>query len=185
MLTKLFIKNFAIISQLDLQFQNGLIALTGETGAGKSIILGAINLLLGARADSNSLYNIEEKCVIEAHFFAKQNHTAKLFLQANDIEPHDEIIIRREIQSNGRSRAFVNDTPVVLNQLASLGEMLIDLHRQFDTQEVKDSDYQLEVLDTIATNSSTIAEYSLKHKTWKEATNYLNQMQTEQMNLRK
>ncbi len=185
MLTKLFIKNFAIISQLDLQFQNGLIALTGETGAGKSIILGAINLLLGARADSNSLYNIEEKCVIEAHFSAKQNHAAKLFLQANDIESHDEIIIRREIQSNGRSRAFVNDTPVVLNQLASLGEMLIDLHRQFDTQEVKDSDYQLEVLDTIATNSSTIAEYSLKYKTWKEATNYLNQMQTEQMNLRK
>jgi DNA repair protein RecN (Recombination protein N) len=182
-LTKLYIKNFAIISKLELHFNNGLIALTGETGAGKSIILGAINLILGGRADSNSLYNKEDKCVIEA-IFENNTNAANSFLKKNDIECHDEIIIRREIQSNGRSRAFINDSPVVLQQLELLGEYLIDLHRQFDTLDVKDSDYQLEIIDTIGNHAKIIDAYTAQYKIWKTATNHLQTLQKEQTQLR-
>jgi DNA repair protein RecN (Recombination protein N) len=182
-LTQLYIKNFAIIAELELQLQNGLLVLTGETGAGKSIILGAINLLLGARADSNSLYNKDEKCIIEAHFNVKQNAQAIAFLVNNEIESTDELIIRREIQSNGKSRAFVNDTPVLLNKLETLGECLIDLHRQFDTMDVKDSDYQLQIIDTIAGNSQLVDQYKAVFKQYKSETENLHQLQQEQQQL--
>jgi DNA repair protein RecN (Recombination protein N) len=182
-LTKLYIKNFAIISELELHFNTGLIALTGETGAGKSIILGAINLLLGARADSNSLYNKDEKCIIEATF-ENNASAANAFLKKNDIDSHAEMIIRREIQSNGRSRAFINDCPVVLQQLEMLGEYLIDLHRQFDTLDVKDSDYQLEIIDTIGHHTKDIEAYAAQFKIWKTATNHLASLQKEQTQLR-
>jgi DNA repair protein RecN (Recombination protein N) len=184
-LTKIYIKNFAIISELELHCQAGLIALTGETGAGKSIILGAIDLLLGARADSNSLYNKNEKCIIEAYFSNQNNELIKHFLVTNQIDEHPEIIIRREIQSNGRSRAFINDTPVVLQQLTELGDLLIDLHRQFDTLDVKNADYQLQVIDTIGDHQTEIKNYTNQYKKYKQASAHLQQLQQEHLQLKK
>ncbi len=183
MLSKLYIKNFAIIEELDLQFPAGLIALTGETGAGKSIILGAINLLLGARADSNSLLNKTEKCVIEATFLQPVESDVNVFLHSQEIEVLPEIIIRREIQASGRSRAFINDTPVVLSVLESVGEMLIDLHRQFDTLEIKNKNFQLQLLDTIAENENLLKEYTTYFATWKQAKKQLGFLQQEQLQM--
>jgi DNA repair protein RecN (Recombination protein N) len=182
-LTNIYIKNFAIISELNLPLPKGLIALTGETGAGKSIILGAINLLLGARADSHSLYNKSDKCIIEAHFDITKNVLIKNVLQNFEIDFTNELIIRREIQPSGKSRAFVNDTPVLLHQLESLGELLIDLHRQFDTLEVKNSDYQLQIIDAIADNYLIVKEYKNVYATWKKETTVLVQLQQEQLQL--
>jgi DNA repair protein RecN (Recombination protein N) len=174
MLRTLHIQNLAIIQQLQLQFQQGLVVLTGETGAGKSIILGAVNLLLGARADSNIIYNNAEKCIIEAEFDCVNKKNISKWLAKNDIDETADLIIRREINNKGRSRAFINDTPVTLTQLSAIGEMLIDLHRQFDTLEIKESDFQLDVVDTIAENEKQLLQYQEAYKIWKDDNNVLN-----------
>ncbi len=168
MLQKIFIKNFAIIEELQLELPNGLIALTGETGAGKSIILGAINLLLGARADSNSLYNKEDKCIVEAEFSIAAIPQIKSLLQTIEVDAfaNNQLIIRREISAAGRSRAFINDTPVLLNQLQDVGETLIDLHRQFDVQDVKEQNFQLAVLDTLAKHEDVLNNYKNVYNNW-------------------
>ena len=130
MLTHLYIKNFVLIDKLDIDFRPGFSVITGETGAGKSIVLGAINLLLGQRADSKVMKNNEEKCVIEAHFDISQRSLEHIF-EKNDLDyDKEQCIIRREITPNGKSRAYINDTPAPLATLKTIGEYLIDIHSQ-------------------------------------------------------
>jgi DNA repair protein RecN (Recombination protein N) len=160
MLKELHIQNLAIIQNLTLNFETGLVVLTGETGAGKSIILGAVHLLLGARADVNVIYNNADKCIVEAIFAMANNKPVAAWLLHNDIDDNNELIIRREINNKGRSRSFVNDTPVNLTQLSELGALLIDLHRQFDTLDIKQHDFQLNVIDAIAANETDINHYA-------------------------
>ena len=129
MLQSLSIKNYAIIEAVEIQFDKQLNIITGETGAGKSILLGAMNLILGKRAETNVLRNKEEKCLVEATFVLK-NYKIKKFFADNDLEYEDETIIRREINTNGKSRAFINDSPVTLDVLKALTEQLVDIHAQ-------------------------------------------------------
>ncbi len=158
MLLSLHIENYALIRKLDIPFEAGLSVITGETGAGKSIILGALNLILGNRADSSILPSGESKCLIEGFF--RINTPAFLnLLEEYDITPDDITIIRREVFSTGKSRAFVNDTPVNLSLLKTLGDLLIDVHSQYDTLLLRDADYQMEVLDQFAGNASLLETY--------------------------
>ena len=142
MLERLFIQNYAIISQLDISFSSGLVIITGETGAGKSILMGALGLALGERADSTQLRDKEKKTVIEAVFKTMRTSSMLQFFSEADMEAEDEIILRREIQASGKSRAFINDTPINLNELKQLTSQLVDLHQQFDTLTLGDTDFQ-------------------------------------------
>lgn len=166
MLQKLFIQNYAIIDQLEIDFSNKLNIITGETGAGKSIIVGALGLILGERADSTALVNKEKKCFVEGIFDVRSKKEVEDFLEANDFDEGDQLIIRREISTNGKSRAFVNDTPVTLSQLNDLSSLLVDLHRQFDTLQLEQGDFQREVLDAIASQSELVNTYQQVFKKW-------------------
>jgi len=167
MITSLSIKNYALIEKLVIDFSKGFSIITGETGAGKSIILGALGLVLGKRADLTSLKNKEEKCVIEAHFdISKYNLLS--FFEANDLDYEDETIIRREILPSGKSRAFINDSPVNLQELQELSLFLIDIHSQHQTQELSEEKVQFEIIDAIADNQSTILEYQLLLKSYNQ-----------------
>lgn len=158
MLTSLSIKNFALIEKLDIDFSENFSIITGETGAGKSILLGALGLVLGKRADLSSLKNKEEKCVIEAQFnIARYN--LESYFEANDLDFEKETIIRREILPSGKSRAFVNDSPVNLQELKELGEFLIDIHSQHQTQELSEETFQFDIIDSMAGNAQEISEY--------------------------
>ena len=159
MLRQLYIKNFALIDELDMEFRSGFSVITGETGAGKSIILGAIGLLLGQRADSKTVKMGTDKCVIEAHFDLSRYGMQDFFKQ-NDIEfDADDTIIRRELTSAGKSRAFINDTPVALTMLKELGEQLVDVHSQHQNLLLNKQDFQLSVVDVIAQDSHELTEY--------------------------
>lgn len=163
MLKQLYIKNFALIDTLDMQFHPGFSVITGETGAGKSIILGAINLLLGHRADLKLIKNGCEKCIIEAHFDLSR-YGMKQFFDDNDIEfDADDCILRRELTAAGKSRAFINDTPVPLTIIRILGEHLIDIHSQHQNLMLNSEDFQLNVLDIIAQDSSMIKDYKKEY----------------------
>ena len=159
MLKKLYIKNFTLIDELDIDLYQGFSVITGETGAGKSIILGAIGLLLGQRADSKSIKQGAEKCVIEAHFDLSR-YGMEAFFSENDIEydPAD-CIVRRELTATGKSRAFINDTPVQLAMLKELGEQLIDIHSQHQNLLLNKQDFQLNVVDIIAQDEQALAKY--------------------------
>ncbi|MBC7887964.1 MAG: DNA repair protein RecN [Ferruginibacter sp.] len=159
MLHKLHIQNYAIIDEIVIDFSSGLNIITGETGAGKSILMGALSLILGERAEGNTLMNKEKKSVVEGYFKAKNNKQVRGFLKANDLDLEDELVVRREIAVNGKSRAFINDTPVNLGQLKELSSMLVDLHQQFDTLELGDNDFQREVVDALAGNSEMLTDY--------------------------
>jgi len=173
MITSLSIKNYALIEKLVIDFSKGFSIITGETGAGKSIILGAIGLVLGKRADLTSLKNKEEKCVIEAQFeIGKYN--LKDFFEANDLDYEDDTIIRREILPSGKSRAFINDSPVNLQELQDLSLYLIDIHSQQQTQELSDESVQFKIIDAIANNSEIIAEYQKLLKSYKSDKSKLN-----------
>jgi len=173
MITSLSIKNYALIEKLAIDFSKGFSIITGETGAGKSIILGAIGLVLGKRADLTSLKNKEEKCVIEAQFeIGKYN--LKEFFEANDLDYEDETIIRREILPSGKSRAFINDSPVNLQELQDLSLYLIDIHSQQQTQELSDESVQFKIIDAIANNSEVIADYQKLLKSYKADKSKLN-----------
>ena len=167
MITSLSIENFALIEKLSVPFTDGFSVITGETGAGKSILLGALGLVLGKRADLSSLKNKDEKCVIEAYFQIK-NYNLKSFFEANDLDYEDETIIRREILPSGKSRAFINDTPVNLNELQELSNYLIDIHSQHQTQELSDDVVQFQIIDSVASNFDLISEYSTKLKEYKK-----------------
>jgi DNA repair protein RecN (Recombination protein N) len=159
MLRQLYIKNYALIDELDMEFRSGFSVMTGETGAGKSIILGAIGLLLGQRADSKTVKMGTEKCVIEAHFDLSR-YGMQPFFEENDIEFDDnDTIIRRELTSAGKSRAFINDTPVALTMLKELGERLVDVHSQHQNLLLNKQDFQLSVVDVIAQDTKELADY--------------------------
>jgi len=166
MLTRLSINNYAIIDELEIDFPASLNVITGETGAGKSIIVGALGLILGDRADSTALVNKEKKCVVEGVFKADKKKAVLAFLKENELDADDDLVLRREIGVNGKSRAFVNDTPVNLSQLQELSSLLVDLHQQFDTLEVGESGFQREVLDALAGHSTVIEEYQQVFKQW-------------------
>ncbi len=176
MITSLSIKNYALIEKLSIDFSKGFSIITGETGAGKSIILGALGLVLGKRADLTSLKNKEEKCVIEAHF-AISKYNLRPFFEANDLDYEDETIIRREILPSGKSRAFINDSPVNLQELQELSFYLIDIHSQHQTQELSEEQFQFEIIDAIATNQENILEYQTLLKSYKSDKSKLNSLQ--------
>lgn len=173
MITSLSIKNYALIEKLSIDFSKGFSIITGETGAGKSIILGAIGLVLGKRADLTSLKNKEEKCVIEAHFEISK-YSLKDFFAENDLDYEDETIIRREILPSGKSRAFINDSPVNLQELQDLSLFLIDIHSQQQTQELSDETVQFKIIDAIADNFDTILTYQNLLKVYKSEKSKLN-----------
>jgi DNA repair protein RecN (Recombination protein N) len=168
MLTQLSIQNYAIIDELEIGFSNQLNVITGETGAGKSIIVGALGLILGERADSTVLVNKEKKCIVEGVFDDANKKELKNFLAANDFDNNDELVIRREIGTNGKSRAFINDTPVTLSQLNELSSLLVDLHQQFDTLEIGESNFQRDVLDALAGHGAIIEEYQTIFRQWQQ-----------------
>ena len=167
MLTSLSIKNFALIEKLNIDFSDKFSIITGETGAGKSILLGALGLALGKRADLSSLKNKEEKCIIEANFSISK-YRLNAFFEDNDLDYQDHAIIRREILPSGKSRAFVNDSPINLQQLQELSTFLIDIHSQHQTQELSEELYQFEIIDAIANNLENNILYQNKLKEYKK-----------------
>lgn len=184
MLKTLSIKNFALIEDVELTLKDKLNIITGETGAGKSILLGALSLLLGKRADFGSIRNPEEKCIIEGTFLIRDYDLSSLF-QKNDLDYEAETIIRREILPSGKSRAFVNDTPVNLQQLSNLGIHLVDIHSQHDTLFVGDTDYQYQVIDALAGNKNLLIQYSESLKKYKKLQKELEVLKTKQAEAQK
>jgi DNA repair protein RecN (Recombination protein N) len=179
MLTQLYIRNFTLIDTLDIPFHAGFSVITGETGAGKSIILGAISLLLGQRADTKSIKQGKDKCVVEAHFDLSK-YGMEAFFTNNDIEldAHDTII-RREITAAGKSRSFINDTPVSLGVLKELGEKLMDIHSQHQNLLLNKQDFQLSVVDIIANNADLLQQYQQVYADYQHAVQHLKQLQQE------
>lgn len=175
MLTKLSIKNYALIDHLEVDFNNGLSIITGETGAGKSILLGGISLVLGKRADLSSLKDTAEKCVIEASFSVKNYNLSALF-QEEDLDYDEQTIIRREILPSGKSRAFVNDTPVNLNSLQKLGERLIDIHSQHQTLQIIDNSFQFQIVDALANTQQDLYQFAIELKAYKSLQKELDQL---------
>lgn len=176
MLRSLHVKNYALIDELHIDFEAGFSVITGETGAGKSIILGAINLLLGQRADVKTIRVGEDKCVLEAVFSIK-NYNFKPFFDENNIDYDDECILRREIKTSGKSRAFINDTPVSIGILKELGEQLIDIHSQHQNLLLNEEGFQLNVLDLISGNATLLGEYQEAYRAWKEKRKELKSLQ--------
>lgn len=178
MITSLSIENFALIEKLSIQFSNGFSTITGETGAGKSILLGALGLVLGKRADLTSLKNKEEKCIVEASFFLK-NYNLQSFFLDNDLDYEDETIIRREILPSGKSRAFINDTPVNLQELQDLSAFLVDIHSQQQTQDLSDDSYQFQIIDSVANNFDLLNEYKIALKEYKAIVSSIEEKKSE------
>jgi DNA repair protein RecN (Recombination protein N) len=166
MLTTLTIKNYALIDELHVSFTNGLTIITGETGAGKSILLGGLSLILGKRADLSSVKDTSEKCVIEATFDIA-NYDLKPLFKTEDLDYESLTIIRREILPSGKSRAFINDTPVNLDSLQILGERLLDIHSQHQTLQLTNDDFQFQVIDALAQNTVILKEYTSDLTTYK------------------
>lgn len=162
MLNKLFVKNYALIRELELSFDNGLTIITGETGAGKSIILGALGLILGNRADAAALLDKNEKCIVEGYFSINES-LHKSFFSENDLDFAATTVMRREIAVNGRSRAFINDTPVTLDLMKELGTRFIDIHSQHETLMLAGNTFQLGVLDSFAQHNGLLDEYSREY----------------------
>jgi len=183
MLSRLHIRNYAIISDLEVEFLPGLTILTGETGAGKSILLGALSLVLGKRADSSVLYNQNAKCVVEAEFitdgFALQN-----FFEENDIDLESTTTIRREINAQGKSRAFINDTPVNLPQLKQLADCLVDLHSQHEVHTLKEPDFRARFLDACSDKGKSFANFSTVYDDWSQKKRSLSKLEKDANQLR-
>lgn len=174
MLTRLYIRNFTLIDELDISFGDGFSVITGQTGAGKSIILGAIGLLLGQRADLKAIKNGTERCVVEAHFDLTNTSMDEAFFADNelDYDPADTIL-RRELALTGKSRGFINDTPVALSLMRELGELLIDIHSQHQNLLLQKEDFQLSVVDIIAGHAPLLAQYRATYTQWHNATQEL------------
>jgi DNA repair protein RecN (Recombination protein N) len=160
MLLSLSVQNYALIEQLNINFSNQFATITGETGAGKSILLGALGLIMGNRADLSSLKDKEKKCVVDASFEISKYNLKSLFI-SNDLDYEDTTIIRREILPSGKSRAFINDTPVNLSELQLLAENLIDIHSQHQTRELEQQNYQISILDAMGSNAQNLNEYTI------------------------
>lgn len=168
MITSLSIENFALIEKLEIDFSNGFSIITGETGAGKSILLGALGLVLGKRADMTSLKNTAEKCIVEA-VFSVEKYNLKPYFESNDLDYEEDTIIRREILPSGKSRAFINDSPVNLQQLQDLSEFLIDVHSQHQTLELSEENFQFKIVDSIAGNQHLLEEFQGNLKEYRSA----------------
>lgn len=175
MLKRLAIRNYALIEDLDISFSDELNIMTGETGAGKSIILGALSLILGQRAEGKYFFNQQKKCVIEGTFLVNEFHLNDFFTE-NDLDYDKETVLRREISSDGKSRAFINDTPVNLATLKQLGEKLIDIHSQHATLEINDEDFQLLVIDTVAGNQNLLHTYREAFKAYRQTQSRLKEL---------
>ena len=181
MLNKLHIQNYAIIDEIEINFSSALNIITGETGAGKSILMGALSLILGERADTAALLNNNKKCFIEGCFSVQNKKEVKSFLAANDFDDNEELVLRREIAASGKSRAFINDTPTTLQQLKQLASLLVDLHQQFDTLELGNSNFQREVVDALANHFTTLNNYQTIFYQWQESIKMVTAL-TEQKN---
>ena len=168
MLSKLEIHNYILIDQLSIDLSNQLSVITGETGAGKSIIMGALGLILGDRADSTVCRDASKKCFIEGTFSLSNKQTYQAFFTEHELDLTDEVIIRREINAQGKSRAFINDTPINLNELKQLTSQLVDLHQQFDTLTLGDTDFQRTVIDALAGVQKDLAQYQSIFHLWKD-----------------
>jgi DNA repair protein RecN (Recombination protein N) len=177
MLSRIYIKNFALIDVLDVSLNKGLQVITGETGAGKSIILGALRLILGERADAKSISNTEEKSVVETEF--SLNNRFKKFFIENDLDYDQQTIIRREILPSGKSRAFINDVPVTLDVLKELSSQLIDIHSQFETSNLFTAEYQFKIIDGLSENKNTVEEYQGEFSDFQSLKTQLKKLQTQ------
>lgn len=177
MLNRLSIKNYALINEIDISFSKGLTIITGETGAGKSIILGALSLILGQRSESKYFFNQEKKCIIEGYFDI-QNYNLIDFFKENDIDYDDQTILRREIHNEGKSRSFINDTPVTLNVLKALGERLIAIHSQHAVLEINKESFQILTLDSIAENTELLKNFQSNYKKLKEYSTTLEELES-------
>ena len=181
MLTQLSIKNYALIEDLNVSFTEGFTTITGETGAGKSILLRGLSLVLGKRADLASLKDKDSKCIIEASFEIERYALEKYF-EENDLDYEKQSILRREILPSGKSRAFINDTPVTLDILSGLGERLVDIHSQHQTLRLTDNDFQMKVIDALAANTKSLANYTLELDQYQNALKALQVLQHYQAN---
>uniref|UniRef100_UPI0030DB4839 AAA family ATPase n=1 Tax=Maribacter arcticus TaxID=561365 RepID=UPI0030DB4839 len=168
MLSTLSITNYALIDSLEVDFDKGFTVITGETGAGKSILLGGLSLVLGKRADLSSLRVKDEKCIIEG-IFKIDTYGLQNFFEENDLDYDVSTVIRREILPSGKSRAFINDTPVTLDVLTKLGENLIDIHSQHQTMKLTENDFQLKLVDALADNQKRLLTYAKGLKTYRKA----------------
>ncbi len=182
MLTSLYIKNYALIDELNVQFNNGLTIITGETGAGKSILLGGLSLVLGKRADLSQVKNTDDKCIIEA-VFDVANYNLKSLFKTLDLDYDVQTIIRREILPSGKSRAFINDTPVTLDSLVALSGCLIDIHSQHQTQQLTQDDFQFQVIDALAKNEAHLKSFSILLATYKSLKKSLEELKTSKAEL--
>ena len=185
MLSKLVIQNYAIIDFIEINFSQQFNIITGETGAGKSILVGALSLILGERADSSALLHKEKKCFVEGIFDIEKRKNVLQFLNDNEFTADNELVLRREIAANGKSRGFINDTPANIQQLKQLASMLVDLHQQFDTLELGDSDFQREVLDALAGNEKLLAQYIVLFNEWKQLQQQLQQLLSQKNSFQK
>ena len=173
MLKQLYIKNFTLIDELDISFNPGFSVITGETGAGKSIILGAIGLLLGNRADTRQVKAGTERCIVEAHFDLHK-YNLQTFFQEHDLDyDEQDCIVRREVSASGKSRAFINDSPVSLQQMKDLGERLVDIHSQHQNLLLRKEDFQLNVIDLMAGNERERNDYTTSYQSYTQARSQL------------
>lgn len=177
MLQKLHIQNFTLIDSIEIDFQSGFSVITGETGAGKSILLGALSLVLGKRAEASLLRDPTLKCIIEAHFKVSNYPFLKNYFKEADLDYESHCLLRRELLPTGKSRAFVNDTPVTLEVMSSIGDFLIDIHSQHQTLDIFDSQYQLHIIDGLADNHSLLRTYQDVFKTYQKESDYLSVLQ--------
>ncbi len=185
MLKSLHIKNYAIIEEITIDFSGRLNIITGETGAGKSILMGALSLILGERADSSALLQADSKCFIEGIFAIGNQPAIRHFLQSNDLEQDEELVLRREIAATGKSRAFINDTPATVQQLKTLASLLVDLHQQFDTLELGNEDFQRTVLDALAGQQTAVQAYRQVYLQWQQHNSELTALQQQKNNFNK
>lgn len=185
MLQKLHIQNYAIIDEVEIHFLNQLNVITGETGAGKSILMGALSLILGQRVETSVLRNRDKKCVVEGYFVVEDKQAIQQFFASNELDFERELVVRREIAVSGKSRSFINDTPASLQQIKELASLLVDLHQQFDTLEIGDSDFQREIIDAIAANTDLLAQYQLHFSQYQKTTRQLDELKQQKTSFNK
>jgi DNA repair protein RecN (Recombination protein N) len=185
MLQSLHIQNYAIIDTLTIRFSDQLNIITGETGAGKSILMGALSLILGERADTSVLRHTDQKCFVEGVFTVDDKPEVLAFLRNNDLEEEKELVVRREIAASGKSRAFINDTPATLQQLKGIASLLVDLHQQFDTLELGNAGFQRTVLDALANQFSLLQQYKQQYAQWQKTTASLRALQEQKAGFNK
>lgn len=184
MLHQFTVKNYALIDELSIEWNHGFTAITGETGAGKSILLGALGLIIGNRADASSAKNTNEKVIVEASFHSKSPSFKQFFTQ-HDLDADDLSIVRREISKSGKSRAFINDTPVTLSVLKELGELLVDIHGQHQTLQIQDQQFQIDVVDHYSNSIDLRKSYQADYSTYQKLQKELKYLQNEEAKLRK